>query len=71
MTDDSLNEIPKFIRRVMPEANEAELREATETFKQYMAIVLRVYERVKQERLGSDSPDGGSCGRVDSASHAV
>jgi hypothetical protein len=37
--------IPMFIRRLMPEATEAQLREATETFLRYMAVVIRIHER--------------------------
>jgi hypothetical protein len=57
-------EIPKFIRRFMPTGSEVELREATETFKQYMAVVRRIYERVTLERIEADSSDRQSCGRV-------
>lgn len=48
----------------MPTGSEVELREATETFKQYMAVVRRIYERVTLERIEADSSDRQSCGRV-------
>jgi hypothetical protein len=51
-------EIPLFIRRVMPRAIEAELLEATETFHEYMAIVWRIAERLWREKHNSDSPKG-------------
>ena len=57
-------QIPKFIKRLMPAAGELELKEAAETFKQYMAIVLRIYGRVRQEQSLSDSRESDSCGRV-------
>ena len=41
--------IPKFVRRVMPEASERELRDATEALEQYMAAVLRIHERLARE----------------------
>lgn len=50
-------EIPKFIRRLMPTASEVELREATETFKQYLAVVRRIYERVTLESIKANSSD--------------
>jgi hypothetical protein len=56
MNGEQLNGIPRFIRRVMPTATDAELQEAADTFREYMAIVLRIYERVKQEHAGTDSP---------------
>lgn len=42
--------IPSFIRRCMPNATEAELAEASETFKRYIAIVIRIHERKERER---------------------
>lgn len=48
--------IPKFIRRVMPGATEGQLRQATETFKQYMAAVLRIHDRLEREAMEKDSP---------------
>jgi hypothetical protein len=55
----------------MPNATEAELREATENFRAYMAVVLGIYERVTRlevptldspeiesgDRFGHDSPN--------------
>ena len=34
----------------MPNATEAELIEARETFKRYIAIVIRIYERKEREK---------------------
>jgi hypothetical protein len=64
MESEAAGEVPKFIRRLMPNASPEELREATETFKQYMAIVRRIYERVTLERMEFDSSDRSDCGRV-------
>ena len=55
MADDPINEIPKFIRRVMPKASETELREATATFDEYMAVVWEIFQRVKRESTDADS----------------
>jgi hypothetical protein len=49
MTAQRINDIPKFIRRVMPGASEMELREATATFDEYMAVVWEIFERIKRE----------------------
>jgi len=54
MTDEH---VPKFIRRLLPSASEEELHEATENFKQYMAVVRRIYERITLERIELDSSD--------------
>ena len=48
-TQEPLPTIPSFIRRVMPEASEAELEEATENSKEYMIVVLGIYRRLKSE----------------------
>jgi hypothetical protein len=59
-----MGEIPKFIRRLMPAASDEEMQEATETFKQYMTVVRRIYERITLERIELDSSDRQSCDRV-------
>lgn len=64
MTDDIEGKIPKFIRRMMPTASEAELRAATATFDEYMAVVWEIFERIEREQQKSDSPEFGVCGRV-------
>ena len=52
--------IPNFIRRLMPGATEPELRSATETFRQYMAAVLRIHTRLQREALPVDSRESQS-----------
>ncbi len=64
MTSAPMGEIPKFIRRLMPAASDEEMQEATETFKQYMTVVRRIYERITLERIELDSSDRQSCDRV-------
>jgi len=71
MTEPSSNDIPEFIRELMPDATEAELLDATDNFRGYIAIVLRIYERSRRESLASDSPDsrpydtiGDTTGRI-------
>jgi hypothetical protein len=54
-TDDH---IPKFIRRLMPNATEGELREATDNFRQYMSVIERIYQRIAQ----SSPPDSRQFG---------
>ena len=49
------NHIPAFIRKLMPTASEGELGEATENVKRYLAVVLRMYERLKREASEDDS----------------
>jgi len=44
------NHIPLFIRRIMEDATEAELQEATETFMRYMEIVIRIHERTEENK---------------------
>lgn len=64
MADNIENQVPKFIRRVMPRATEAELREATATFDDYMAVVWEIFQRIKREQQEADSPELGVCDRV-------
>ena len=71
MANDPINEIPKFIRRVMPTASETELREATATFNEYMAVVWDIFQRIKREQADSDSPNSGVCDRVDNIDKLV
>jgi hypothetical protein len=71
MVDEIQNEIPQFIRRVMPKATEAELREATAHFDEYMAVVWEIFERIKQERGDSDSPNSRVCDRFDDIDQAA
>jgi hypothetical protein len=56
MAHDPIDEIPLFIRRIMPHASEAQLAEAAENFKEYMTVVWQIHRRLAQDRLDSDSP---------------
>ena len=67
MIDGKRSEIPQFIRRVMPKASEVELREATATFDEYMAVVWEIFERIKREQETSNSPKLGFSDKVDNA----
>jgi hypothetical protein len=71
MSDGHSNNIPKFIRRVMPNASEAELREATANFDEYMAIVLEIFQRIKREDADGDSPNERLCDRVENIDQSV
>jgi len=64
MTDNFDRSVPKFLRRVMPEATESELREATATFDEYMAVVWEIFQRIERETT-DDSPQLRVCDRVD------
>jgi hypothetical protein len=55
----------------MPTASEDELREATDTFKRYMSIVRRIYERITLERIELYSSDRPECDRVRDIDHNV
>lgn len=49
--------IPLFIRRVMPDATETELQQAAENFREYLAVILRIFERLKREANENNSPN--------------
>ncbi len=42
--------IPKLIRRVMPDATDEELLEATQNFEEYMQVVWEIAQRIRKER---------------------
>lgn len=71
MADDIEKSIPNFIRRVMPKASDAELRDATAAFDEYMAVVWEIFERAKREQQDSDSLKMGVCDRVDNIQQSV
>jgi hypothetical protein len=60
MTFSQAQPIPLFIRNLMPEATEAELQQAAENFREYLAIVLQIFKRIKRENHNSDSPNVNS-----------
>jgi len=46
-----------FVRKLMPDATEAELREAQQAVLDYVAAVLRIHERIFRERASVDSEE--------------
>lgn len=56
--------IPKFLQRLMPDASVAQHQEAFENFREYMKVVLRIYERILRERA-ADSRELGFRDRVE------
>lgn len=48
-------EVPAFIRDVMPNATEAELEAAHQTAKDFVDIVIRIFERAEREKGTPDS----------------
>jgi hypothetical protein len=47
--------IPAFIRDLMPNATEAELEQAAGNFREYLAVVIRIHERLMREAAATDS----------------
>jgi hypothetical protein len=58
------NEIPEFIRKLMPHATEAELTEAAENFRGYISVILRIYERIRRDQARRDSSQLKVCDRL-------
>ena len=50
MDDEEPNQIPLLIRRIMPDATEAQLRDATAIFEDYLAIVWRILKRLERDQ---------------------
>jgi hypothetical protein len=63
--------VPLFIRRLLPGADEEELQQAAETFRQYMVVVRGIYQRIKQERSAADSREAGEHDRFETFDHVV
>ncbi len=64
MHDSSKPAIPEYIRRVMPNASDADLQQAVATFDEYMAVIWEIVDRLSRERR-SDSPTPMKCDRVE------
>ncbi len=45
----------------MPHASDEELSRAADNFRGYIALVLRIHERIKREKDEHDSPDQSGC----------
>ncbi len=43
------DEVPSFIRELMPDATEEKLQEATDNVKRYLNVALRTHERIEAE----------------------
>ncbi len=54
---ENAGEIPLFIRRLLPNATERELESAAHTFRDYVAFVLRIHDRLHAEFTLQDSPN--------------
>jgi hypothetical protein len=57
------DQVPQFIRRLMPSASPSEQQKAAEDFREYMKVVLGIYERILRE--DNDSRKSGFRDRVD------
>ena len=55
--------IVPFIRALYPKASEEELRQAQRAMMDYLAAVLRIFDRVERERSG-DSPEDRNRSRI-------
>ena len=64
-------QILQFVRRVMPNASEAELREATANFDEYMAVVWDIFQRIKRQQDATDSPNEGHRSTLDNDDQIV
>lgn len=60
----SHEQVPKLIRRLMPSATPSEQQQAAENFREYMRVLLRIYERIVRDS-GADSLESEIRDRVD------
>ncbi len=65
MTSENDPEIVPLVRSLYPNGPEEEVREAQQALGEYVAIVLRIFERL--EREGADSPDMTKNSTIDSS----
>lgn len=52
--------IAPFIRELYPDAPQEQLEEAQRNLAAYLAVALRIQERVRQQLLDSENPTGDS-----------
>ncbi len=52
---DEEGEIPEFIKKFMPDAIEDELLVAVDNVKRYLAVVMRIDERLNSENVASSA----------------
>lgn len=64
-------DISQFIRRVMPDATDAELSRASETFDEYMVVVWDIFRRHQRDHGNNDSQNVALRGRVDELDNDV
>jgi hypothetical protein len=56
---ESLPSVPSFIRRLMPDASQAELQQATENFEEYMIVVRDIHRRLQSEGAFKQAMNAG------------
>jgi hypothetical protein len=71
MAKHSSDQIPNFIRELMPEGTEGDLLDAADNFRAYIAIVLRIHERVNAEKRYGDSSEPELRDRLDDANPEI
>jgi hypothetical protein len=58
------DEVPPLIRALMPGADDQELMEAHQTAKDYIDIVIRIFERAAREKGATDSLESQPHSRI-------
>lgn len=63
VTEQSNSEVVELIRSLYPNASNEELTEAQQSLTEYIAAVLRIFDRIDHEKQG-DSRDGKDRSRI-------
>jgi hypothetical protein len=58
------DEIIPLVRKLYPNGTESELREAQQAFSDYVAVVLRIFDRLEREKQQGDSSKSEEHDRV-------
>jgi hypothetical protein len=65
MKNDNKHPADLFIDRYMAGASDKEREEARENMVRFVAVLVRINERLRRERAHSDSPEFDSCDRFE------
>jgi hypothetical protein len=63
VSEQSSSEVVELIHSLYPNASSEELAQAQQSLAEYVAAVLRIFDRIDREKQG-DSYDDANCSRI-------
>ena len=61
------DEIVPLVRKLYPNGTDEELREAQQAFSDYVAMVLRIFDRLEREKEQAHSPEAAEKSTIDTS----